>query len=89
MQMAYDIDRHGNRNLRTLWNTILIKKDGIKFGNELETISSVLGKNQLTNTLTKIGKALVWILDKIDKDHCLKAIKTEEQLKRKRYETIY
>jgi hypothetical protein len=34
----------------------------------------VLGYNQLDGTLSKVGKVLVWILDKVDKDHCIKAI---------------
>ena len=53
---------------------MLITKDGYKFGNSNETISSTLGKNERDNTLSQIGKALVWLLDKIDKDHCKKAI---------------
>ena len=43
-----------------------------------ETISSALGKNQRDGTLTKIGRALVWILDKIEKEHCKKSIKEIE-----------
>jgi hypothetical protein len=47
---------------------------GHRFGDIEETISSVLGKNQLTGTLTGLGKALVWILDKIDNNHAIKSI---------------
>ena len=71
---AVNIDRFGNREFRTLFNATLKKEEGYKFGNFEETISSVLGKNQRDKTLTKTGKALVWILDKIDKDHCKKSI---------------
>lgn len=74
-QLAYDIDRYGNRNLRTLWNNTLIKKEGFKFGDERETISSVLGKNEYIGKLTFLGKKLVWILDKIDNNHANKSIK--------------
>ena len=63
-----------NREFRTLWNKTLKKENGYKFGAEDETISSALGKNQRDNTLTKTGKKLVWILDKIDKNHCIKSI---------------
>ena len=69
---AVNIDKFGNREFRTLFNKVLVT--GYRFGNIDETISSVLGKNELANTLTKFGKILVWILDKIDKDHCFKSI---------------
>lgn len=42
------------------------------FGLQGETISSVLGKNILTNNLTHTGKVLVWVLTE---KHCLDAIK--------------
>lgn len=73
-ETAIDIDRFGNRNFRTLLNTTLIKSNGYKFGNELETISSVLGKNLKNKTLTKTGKILCNILDFIDKNHCINSI---------------
>lgn len=72
---AVDVDRFGNHQFRTLFNAILRKPHGYKFGDFRETISSVLGKNQRDNTLSRLGKLLVWILDKIDPDHCLKSIK--------------
>ena len=71
---AINLDKFGNREFRTFFNKLLIVSKGYKFGNEKETISGVLGKNQRDNTLSKIGKVLVWFLDKIDKDHCLKSI---------------
>jgi len=74
LSSAVNLDKFGNREFRTLLNRVLITEKGYKFGNINETISSVLGKNELTNTLTKTGKVLVWILDKIDKNHCYKSI---------------
>jgi len=71
---AVNIDKFGNREFRTLFNKVLISNKGYRFGDIGETISSVLGKNQLTGTLTRFGKVIVWILDKIDKDHCFKSI---------------
>lgn len=71
---AINLDKFGNREFRTLFNKTLINDKGHRFGNIEETISSVLGKNQLTGTLTNIGKVLVWILDKIENDHSLKSI---------------
>ena len=71
---AVAIDRFGNYQYRSLFNAWFAKSDGYKFGNINETISSVLGKNQRDETLTKLGKLLVKILDTIDKNHCLKSI---------------
>ena len=52
----------------------LKSKKGYEFGKRKETISSVLGKNQRDKTLTFTGKAIAFILDKIDKNHCQKSI---------------
>lgn len=74
LSTARSIDVFGCREFRTLWNKMLITKEGYKFGKDGETISSCLGKNELYGTLTKTGKALVWVLDKCEKDHCYKSI---------------
>jgi len=50
---------------------MLVKK-GKHFGDEDETISSVLGRN--IDNLTIAGKCLVWLLNTIEKDHVQKAI---------------
>lgn len=71
---AVNLDKFGNREFRTLFNKTLINDKGYRFGNIEETISSVLGKNQLTGTLTCTGKVLVWVLDKIDNNHAIKSI---------------
>ena len=72
---AINIDRFGNREFRFSLNKYLIlEKSPDRFGNIEETISGVLGKNQLKNNLTKFGKGLVWLLNKIEKNHCIKSI---------------
>jgi hypothetical protein len=71
---ARNIDVFANREFRATWNKLLITKQGYQFGTIGETISSVLGKNQRDNTLTKTGKILCSILDFIDKDHCKNSI---------------
>ena len=71
---AVNLDKFGNREFRTLFNKVFITDKGHRFGNINETISSVLGKNQIVGTLTKYGKVLVWILDKIDNNHSIKSI---------------
>ena len=71
---AVAIDRFGNYQYRSLFNALFVAKNGYKHGNINETISSVLGKNQRDETLTKLGKLLVKILDTIDKNHCKESI---------------
>lgn len=55
----------------------LLEMGGYKFGNPKETISSVIGKNQRDNTLSIAGMILRVMLDKIDKNHCLKSINND------------
>jgi hypothetical protein len=74
-QLAIDIDIFGNRAFRTLWNSFLITEDGYLFGEWGETISSALGKNQRDKTLKPLGNGLANLLDWIDPNHCIKAIK--------------
>jgi 8-oxo-dGTP diphosphatase len=74
ISIATSIDASGNVIFEDLFNLLLIKGSGYKFGNRKETISSVLGKNQRDKTLTLIGTALANILDMLDKNHCLNSI---------------
>ena len=71
---AVSVDRFGNSAYRTLFNLTLINSNGYKFGTKCETISSVLGKNELAGTLSKCGKVIVFILNKIQKNHCILSI---------------
>jgi hypothetical protein len=76
--IARGIDQLGNVICSQLFNLTLIKKTGYKFGNEDETISSVIGKNKRTNTLTVTGYLLDALLDAIDKNHSIDAIEEDE-----------
>ena len=72
---AINIDRFGNREFRFSLNKyLIIEGSSNKFGDIRETISSVLGKNQRDNTLTKLGNIICCILDFLDKEHCKKSI---------------
>ena len=64
----------GNVVLQHLLNLLWIKKEGYKFGNRDETISSVLGKNKQLNMLTGFGKGIDKSLDFIDPNHSLNSI---------------
>ena len=71
---ALAIDRFGNSQYRSLFNTWFVKEKGYKHGNINETISSVFGKNQRDETLTKFGMLITKILDRMDENHCKKSI---------------
>lgn len=48
------------------------------FGNEDETVSSVIGKNYLRGTLSQFGLFVRWFLNTLDKNHSVKAIERDE-----------
>lgn len=75
-EVAIALDAAGNVMMQHLLNDmLLIKKESTYyFGNKKETISSVLGKNELTNTLSGIGKVLNAFLNLIDNGHALNSI---------------
>ncbi|HUH46522.1 MAG TPA: hypothetical protein VLZ54_05160 [Arenibacter sp.] len=74
LKIAISIDQLGNVAMQHLLNLLWIKKDGYKFGNRDETISSALGKNNRLGTLTLFGKFIDAFLDLIDKGHSLNSI---------------
>jgi hypothetical protein len=76
IEVALALDNAGNVIMQHLLNdTLLIKNENTyQFGNKKETISSVIGKNHLTNTLSPLGRALNSFLNFIDKDHSLNSI---------------
>lgn len=80
-ETAIDIDKFGNRNFRTFLNASMRLKNGYKFGNVNETISSALGKNQRDKTLSWFGWIVVYVLWAIDYQywkkggHCINSIK--------------
>jgi len=76
LEVAISIDNTGNLMMQHLLNDLLLIKRPTTyyFGNKKETISSVIGKNSLTNTLSPLGKALNAFLNWIDKDHSFNSI---------------
>ena len=72
--IAVTKDRLGNVICAPLLNRLLITKDGYKFGNGKETISSAIGKNFVKGTLTKHGMFWYNFLEKRQKNHSIKAI---------------
>ena len=74
LKSAIALDQLGNVMCQDLFNSTLIKDNSNPFGNEDETISSVLGKNLRSNNLTKAGKVLNYILNTIDPGHSINSI---------------
>jgi hypothetical protein len=75
---ALATDQHANVFLAKLFNDVMIKTGGHKFGNPDETISSVLGKNKLIGKLSYFGKVLDFILHLLDNNHSIKSIEEDE-----------
>lgn len=73
-QTAIAIDVTGNVFLQHLFNDLLIKPRGYKFGKQSQTISFVLGVNKKMNTLTNLGIFIGKCLNKIDPNHLEKSI---------------
>jgi hypothetical protein len=82
LEVAISIDNTGNVIMQYLLNDLLLVKRPTTyyFGNKKETISSVIGKNSLTNTLSALGKALNTFLNWIDKDHSFNSIMYDVRL---------
>lgn len=76
--LAVAKDQYGNALCKYLFNDFLITKDGYKFGNIDETISSCIGKNKVKGTLTFLGKLLDWLLDKFEPNHSILSIDNTE-----------
>ncbi len=74
LKIATSIDQLGNVIMQHLFNLLLIKRTGYKFGNRKETISSAIGKNEEQKTLSGLGKFINSILNMIDRNHSLNSI---------------
>ncbi|PCJ96260.1 MAG: NUDIX hydrolase [Flavobacteriaceae bacterium] len=74
LKITISIDQLGNVLMQHLLNSVWIKRNGYKFGNRDETISSALGRNNKLNTLTGFGKFIDKTLNTIERDHSLNSI---------------
>ena len=81
LEVALVLDQAGNVIMQHFLNAVLLKKlpNAYLFGNKKETISSVIGKNFLMDSLTSAGQLLNGFLNAIDKNHTLNSI--EENIK--------
>lgn len=80
--VGLSIDQLGNVVAAYLFDDTLIRKrKGYRFGNPDETISGVLGKNK--HVLRRTGQWLYRLLNRIEKDHCEKAIEQVKEINRK------
>jgi hypothetical protein len=75
---ALGVDQLGNVLTSQVLNKALLKGkpqyESLYFGNPDDTISYIIGQNKYGNNLTRIGKAIDWVLHKLDPYHVEKAI---------------
>lgn len=77
--IAISLDQLGNTICAGLLDLTMIKKEShSRFGFPDETVSSVLGKNKVFDTLTLFGRFISYILNTIQKDHVEKGIEKDE-----------
>lgn len=74
LKIALSVDTLGNVMMQHMLNHLFITKEGYKFGNRKETISSAIGRNVQRGTLSPAGKLLNKILDYVDDGHSLNSI---------------
>ena len=76
LELAIALDNLGNALMQHVLNDALLIKneETYFFGNKLETISSVIGKNSITGTLSFLGLRLNGFLHWIDANHSLNSI---------------
>lgn len=76
LELAIALDNLGNALMQHVLNDALLVKNEktYYFGNKLETISSVIGKNSVTGTLSFLGLRLNGFLHWIDTNHSLNSI---------------
>lgn len=75
---ALGVDQLGNVLTSQVLNKALLKGnpqyESLYFGNPDDTISYILGQNKYANNLTNLGKAIAWVLNRLDPYHVEKAI---------------
>ena len=84
--MALSVNQSGAVAFKGLLNDALIKGKGLPFGDEDKQISEVLGWNERYFELTKTGKYLVSILNKLDPKHCENTLFNEVEKSQKKVE---
>ena len=77
-RVALSIDQTGNVICGKLFDLTLRTKEGYGFGEVDRTISYALGRNKIKGTLTKTGKILDNLLETLDEEHTLNAVKSGE-----------
>ena len=89
LELALALDNAGNVLMQHVLNDALLirNENTYLFGNKMETISSVIGKNLITHTLSSAGLILNTFLHFIDKDHSLNSINYDVKLWKAQNET--
>lgn len=74
LNCALSMDQTGAVYCSVLFNDIMIKAGGYKFGNIDETASSAFGKNEQRDTLSKFGQLINRFLNWLDPNHSIDSI---------------
>ncbi len=61
-EIAIAADRKGNVTCQVIFNDVLIKREGCKFGDPFQTVSFILARNKKDKTLTVLGSIICSIL---------------------------
>jgi len=77
MLISGEMSKLLNLGYFNLFNNLLIKSNGVKFGGKDETISSVIGRNLIANTLSPMGNLINSILNIFDPGHSVNSIKSK------------
>lgn len=78
LDIAKALDQFLNVAAKYFLNDTMIKKGGAEFGGLDETISSVIGKNYQSKTLTKFGMFWNNLLNQWQTNHTIDAIENDE-----------
>lgn len=84
--LALSKNQSGAVAFKGLFNDTLIKNTKVPFGDEDKQISEVLGWNERYFELTKVGKLLIKILNKLDPKHCEKTLFKEVEKSKNKVE---
>lgn len=81
VMVAASFDQLGNAAFGGFFNWLFIKdlSKGFQHGDKDDTISEVLGWNEHKGSLSRTGVWMVYVLNKIDPDHCRKAMESGVQ----------
>lgn len=77
--MALSNDQHAACVNATTLQVFTTKRGAFYFGDPDDTASYVYGRNYYRQKNNALGRGIVWILNKVDKDHVIKAVNNKKE----------